>query len=240
MRSLAFLSVFLFILALAGYPQHVIHGDGSHVTVTRALSSFDKVHNSISAEVVVVKGDKYEATLEGESNIVGAVVIEVEGGALKIHFPEFTQIRSNHGLHIRITTPGELSEIANSGSGGIRVDDLFKSSEMRVRNSGSGVIRVELATDRLEMSMSGSGQIMIKGHAKQLECSISGSGSLRGSDLAIEEHAEIHISGSGSCTVTTKGVLDGSISGSGGINYLGDPSAVNVSHSGSGRARKIS
>ena len=49
-----------------------------------------------------------------------------------------------------------------------------------------------------------------------------------------------HIAGgSGSCTIATNGVIQGRISGSGGINYKGDPSSVDVTHSGSGRAHKI-
>jgi len=73
-----------------------------------------------------------------------------------------------------------------------------------------------------------------------VECNISGSGSVRASDLAVKQHSEIHVSGSGSCTINTDGIIDGSISGSGGINYGGNPSEVNVSHSGSGRAHKVS
>ncbi|HEV2478491.1 MAG TPA: DUF2807 domain-containing protein, partial [Puia sp.] len=115
-----------------------------------------------------------------------------------------------------------------------------KSTSMRVRNSGSGVIAIELNADQLDMSMSGSGNIEVKGRANQLKCNVSGSGSVRGDDLAVEEHSEIHVSGSGSCTITTNGVIDGRISGSGGINYAGNPSTVNVSHSGSGRAHRIS
>jgi len=145
-----------------------------------------------------------------------------------------------HSLRVFVTTPGELSEVSNSGSGGIRTDNPFKTAAMRVRNSGSGGIALELEADRLDMSMSGSGNIQVRGHANQLECNVSGSGSIQASDLTIREHSEIHVSGSGSCSITTNGVIDGSISGSGGINYGGNPSEVNVSHSGSGRAYKAS
>src|SRR6185437_3686989 len=240
MRSLAFLSVLLFCVAISGYPQRVIHGDGSDVTVTRDIASFSGLHNSVSAQVVVVRGDKYQVKIEGENNVIEALVTEVRDGALQIGFPGYSNIRMTRRLHITVTTPGELSEVANSGSGGIRSDDVFKSASMRVRNSGSGAIAIGLDAGQLDLSMSGSGNIEVKGHAKQLNCNVSGSGSIRGSDLAVEEHSQIHVSGSGSCTITTNGVIDGRISGSGGINYGGNPSTVNVSHSGSGRAHRIS
>jgi hypothetical protein len=240
MRSLALLSFLLFCIALSGYPQHDIHGDGSDVTVIRNITSFDKLHNSISAQVTVVRGDTYQVKIEGEKNVIDALATDVKDGELGIHFPFLRNIRMTRKLLVTVTTPGELSEVANSGSGGIRTDGLFKSAAMRVRNSGSGVIELELRTDQLDMSMSGSGNIRVKGRAKQLECNISGSGNIRGDDLAIDEHSQIHVSGSGSCTITTNGVIDGRISGSGGINYSGNPSEVNVTHSGSGRAHRIS
>lgn len=240
MRSFAFLSVLLFCVAITGYPQRVVRGDGSDVTVNGDIASFTRLHNSISANVVVVRGDKYQVKIEGESNIIEALSTEVRDGALQIGFPGFRDIRMTRRLHITVTTPGELSEVANSGSGGIRADDVFKSASLQVRNSGSGVIAIGVRTDQLDLSMSGSGNIEVRGRAKQLDCNVSGSGSIRGSDLAIDEHSQIHVSGSGSCTITTNGVIDGRISGSGGINYAGNPSAVNVSHSGSGRAHRIS
>jgi Putative auto-transporter adhesin, head GIN domain len=239
MRLLAIFSFLLFGIAVSGYSQHTIEGDGSNVTVTRAISSFEHLHNSISAQVTVMKGDKYEVKIEGEHNVVEALLTEVRDGELDIHFPAFTNIRSTHSLRIVVTTPGTLSEVSNSGSGGIRTESVFKTGEMRVHNSGSGSIALGLEADHLDMSMSGSGNIEVKGTAKEVECNISGSGSVRASDLAVKQHSEIHVSGSGSCNISTDGVIDGRISGSGGINYGGNPSEVNVTHSGSGRAHKV-
>ena len=240
MRSLVFLSLLLFCIALSGYPQRVLHGDGSDVTVNRDIASFTSLHNSISAQVILVRGDKYQVKLEGESNVIQALSTEVKDGELRIGFPFLRDIRMTRKLRITVTTPGELSEVSNSGSGGIRGEEMFRGSSMRVHNSGSGVVEIGVNADRLDLGMSGSGNILVKGRAKQLECGISGSGSIRGDGLSVEEHSEIHVSGSGSCTITTNGVIDGRISGSGGINYSGNPTTVNVSHSGSGRAHRIS
>src|ERR1700761_7572483 len=143
MRPLALLSSLLFLLAITGYSQRVVRGDGSNVTVTRDLASFGSVHNSMSAEVVVVRGDKYQVKLEGESNIIEALSTEVKDGQLSLGFPFFRDVRMTHKLRITVTTPGDLSGLSNSGSGGIRADDVFKSEAMRLRNSGSGSIEIE-------------------------------------------------------------------------------------------------
>ena len=240
MRPLALLSFFIFCLAITGYSQRVIHGDGSDVTVTRDVASFGSLQNSTSAEVVVIRGDKYQVKIEGEGNVIEALSTEVKDGNLVISFPLLHELQMTRKVLITVTTPGDLVEVSNSASGAIRTGVVFKTASMRVRNSGSGGIELELKADHLDMSMSGSGIIHVRGRAKELECNISGSGNVRGEDLVVEAHSEIHVSGSGSCTITTNGVIEGRISGSGGINYGGNPSEVNVSHSGSGRAHRIS
>src|ERR1700761_5523192 len=108
MRSLVFLSILLFSAAISGYSQRSIHGDGSNVTVTRDIASFESVHNSISAEVVVMRGDKYQVKIEGESNIIQALSTEVKGGELQIGFPFFKNIQMTRRLWVTVTTPGEL------------------------------------------------------------------------------------------------------------------------------------
>jgi hypothetical protein len=242
MRNMTVFSGFLsFFLALSatGFSQRSIEGDGSDYTESRTVSAFTKLHNSISAEVILVKGNSPGVRIEGEKNIVALLMTEVKDGELDIRFPWMKNIRTTRQLKVWVTTP-DIAEVSNSGSGRIHSDDQFKHSNMSIHSSGSGNIEIALDADMLDVGVSGSGGVLVKGDAKQLDCSISGSGRVNGSDLAVREHSDIHISGSGSCTVATNGVLEGHISGSGGINYKGDPSSVNVSHSGSGRARKIS
>jgi Putative auto-transporter adhesin, head GIN domain len=237
MRSLAILLV-LFGLVLPGYSQRHITGDGSDYKETRSLSSFDRVHLSCSVEVVVVKGDSFSIRLEGERNIIEVLETDVKGGELNIHYPLFKDFRATKPLRCLVTT-NDVSEISNSGSGRIQSEDRFKSAALSIHNSGSGRIEWKLAADKVHIGTSGSGHIQLKGQAKELECNVSGSGRVEAGDLEIRDRSDIHISGSGSCTVTTNGVIQGRISGSGGIYYKGNPGNVDVTHSGSGRAHKI-
>lgn len=241
MRSIAcfsFIGLSLLFATVTGCAQRVIHGDGSDYKESRTLSAFDKVHNSTSSDVILVKGDSYSVKIEGEQNIVAVLVTEVRDHELHVEFPFLKNIRTTKSLRIVITTP-TLSGVSNSGSGRIRAEDSFKSASMSVYSSGSGRVELVLDAGRLELGMSGSGGMLLKGHAGQLECRISGSGRVDGAGLAVKDRSEIHVSGSGSCTIATDGEIDGGISGSGGINYKGTPASVNISHSGSGRARKI-
>ena len=238
MRSLAILSLLLFGIALAGFSQRHIVGDGSDYTTIRSLSSFDRVHLACHVEVTVVKGDSFSIRFEGERNIIEELETDVKGGELNIHYPLFKDFRATKPLRCWVTT-NDVSEVSNSGSGRIQSEDRFKSASLSIHNSGSGRIEWKLAADELHIGTSGSGHVLIKGTAKEFECNVSGSGRVEGEDLQVQDRSDIHISGSGSCTIATNGVIQGRISGSGGINYKGDPSSVDVTHSGSGRAHKI-
>src|SRR5580698_7332686 len=123
-------------------------------------------------------------------------------------------------------TTSDVSEVSNSGSGRIQSEDQFKNPSMSFHNSGSGRIEWKLAADEVHIGTSGSGQIQLKGQARELECSVSGSGRIEAGDLEIQDRSDIHISGSGSCTIATSGVIQGRISGSGGIYYKGNPGTV--------------
>jgi hypothetical protein len=237
MRSLAILLV-LFGLVLTGYSQRHITGDGSDYKETRPLSSFDRVHLSCSVEVVVVKGDSFSIRLEGERNIIELLETDVKGGELTIHYPLFKDFRATKPLRCWVTT-NDVSEVSNSGSGRIQSEDRFKNPAMSIHNSGSGRIDWSLAADEVHIGTSGSGHVQLKGIAKEFSCSVSGSGKIEAGDLEIQDRSDIHISGSGSCTIATNGVIQGRISGSGGIYYKGNPGNVDVTHSGSGRAHKI-
>ena len=87
-------------------------------------------------------------------------------------------------------------------------------------NSGSGSIHSAdvFSGESVSFHLSGSGRIELGVKAEQMSVSVSGSGSVN---------------------LTTDGVIEGRISGSGNINYKGNPSSVDVHHSGSGRARKV-
>jgi hypothetical protein len=237
MRSLALLLV-LFGSVFTGYAQRHITGDGSDYKETRSLSPFDRVHLSCSVEVIVVKGDSFSVRLEGERNIIAVLETDVKGGELNIHYPIFKEFNSTKPLRCWVTT-SDVLEVGNSGSGRIESEDRFKSPALSIHNSGSGRIEWKLAADEVHISTSGSGHVQLKGQVKELECSVSGSGRIEAGDLEVRDRSDIRISGSGSCTIATDGVIQGHISGSGGINYKGNPGSVDVTHSGSGRARKV-
>jgi hypothetical protein len=229
---------FLLLTGLTGFSQRRIDGDGSDYRESRTVPAFNKVGLSVHAEVILVKGSTPGVRIEGEKNIVDRLITEVGDHQLKIYYPLLKDIRPTKPLRIWVTTP-DLEGIWNSGSGSVRSEDVFTTESFSVLSSGSGHIEMGVKAGEVSVSISGSGGVTVKGTARQLECGISGSGRIHGDDLSVGERSKIHISGSGSVNFATDGIIEGRISGSGCINYKGNPSSVDVHHSGSGRARKV-
>ena len=78
---------------------------------------------------------------------------------------------------------------------------------------------------------------MIDNTLKILYIDINGSGNINTRDVDADD-VYTDISGSGDISVTALNMLDARISGSGDIDYWGNPPTVKLDVSGSGRVRK--
>jgi hypothetical protein len=124
-----------------------------------------------------------------------------------------------------------------SGSGDINLTGKCKSYESDV--SGSGKVDLDLAIqNKADFSVSGSGKIEAKGSAENVEAAISGSGKVLAANLETNR-CDVKISGSGDVEINVKSELDANITGSGSVQYKGNPSKVNSHASGSGKVSKL-
>ncbi len=124
-----------------------------------------------------------------------------------------------------------------SGSGNIELMGKCQNFDSHV--SGSGRIRMnETIARTAAFGVSGSGKIEAAGTSNEVRTSVSGSGKVLAADLETDK-CDIRISGSGDVEVNVKSELDAHISGSGTVNYRGNPSHVNSHASGSGNVRKF-
>ena len=99
--------------------------------------------------------------------------------------------------------------------------------------AGSGeVTATGVAADSFDVEISGSGRVEPTGTADTLVVDISGSARYLGEDLEALV-GTVRVSGSGEAVVNVADELDVDVSGSGGVQYIGDPT-VTQSISGSG------
>jgi len=193
---------------------NVVEGSGKLATENRELGNFNELHLNISADVTVTAGKKHQCKITADDNILPLIFTECSGNELKISAKE--SYSSNQKVMIAIETPLLTSAVMN-GSGKIDVTDVTK--------------------DQLTLVISGSGDITAKGKVARLTATINASGDVHATGLEAER-ATITVNGSGDADVNVTDILGAKIYGSGDITYIGSPSKVHISVTGSGEITK--
>jgi hypothetical protein len=243
----------LFILSACDCDyHHTVKGSGAEKTSARQTAAFSRVDLKGSMRVTIVVGEPRSVTVHGDDNLIGEVRTKVEGETLAISNRH--PYRSKIGLSVAIRVP-TLTAVELSGSGTIDVQDV-QGASFAAGLSGSGEIalsgkpaRLDLSIsgsgaaklDRLEardvrVDLSGSGDVEANGKTERLDVSIPGSGDAQLNRLVARD-VHVDISGSGDVEVRAVDSLAAEISGSGEIEYAGNPRRVEKDVSGSGEIK---
>jgi hypothetical protein len=214
-RRLVIQSGFLLMLVLvvAGCGSLGERGSGNVATEARDVSDFDQVDLSGAATVLIEVAGTQSLTIEAEDNILPLLTTEVTDGTLKLGSSQ--RISPSRDVVYTITVVN-LEAVAVSGSGSV---------------TASGI-----DADAFKAEISGSGTVIPDGVSESLDVSISGSGSFEGEDLE-SATGSVSLAGSGDAVVNVTDDLDVKVTGSGNVQYLGDPK-ISISSSGSGKVSK--
>jgi hypothetical protein len=203
-------AVFL-LLALSGCEGGVfgVRGSGNVITESRDVSGFSEIALTGSGKVRVDVNGTESLIIEAEDNIMPLLTSEVNGGRLELGAESSISPTTDV-----IYTVGAiaLEGVAVSGSG---------------QATAAGV-----AAASFDVEISGSGRVEPTGTAGTLGVEISGSGRYLGEDLEASV-GTVRVSGSGGAVVNVTDDLDVDVSGSGDVQYIGDP-RVTESITGSG------
>ncbi len=206
-----------------------INGEGSKVTETFDLPTFDAIGLTINADVYLTQGSQ-SVKIEAQKNIIDNIEKEVDGKHWKIKFKK--NVRKHEAVKIWISVP-DLTSVAVSGSGDVIGKGSFKGlGELRLAVSGSGNIELDANSTSLNAAVSGSGNIDTKGKTGDCQIRISGSGDVDAGNLHAST-CSVRIAGSGDASVNVKENLEVAIAGSGDVVYTGNPK-VRSKISGSG------
>ena len=212
-----------------------IEGEGPIVSENRNVSGFDKIELEASANVFISKSDDFKVQIEGQQNILDILRTRKRGNTLVIEYEEAC-VMNTRKLEIYISMP-EIKEVQIDGSGDVESEDQFTANKFYAGISGSGSIDMDVRTQELDASISGSGSIYLRGDTDDFYATINGSGDLKASRLKARI-AKLKISGSGSAYIHVIDELSARVSGSGNLNYSGNPS-IDFDSSGSGKVRKV-
>ena len=208
--ALALLAVMLLVAACS-----VTKGSGQVVTETREVSGFSRVKLSGSGELTIQKTGAESLSISAEDNLLPRLTSDVSGDTLILGTKSNTSILPTKPITYSLTVK-DLTGIAVSGSGSVRVSNLM--------------------TNSLATKISGSGTITASGTVNDQDVDISGSGRYQAEQMT-SKAVKAQISGSGTASVLASDLLDVKISGIGTLIYSGN-SPVTQEISGSGKLIK--
>ncbi|MBT3209219.1 MAG: DUF2807 domain-containing protein [Bacteroidetes bacterium] len=228
------ISITLVSLFLPGCFINCIVGSGDVVSEERNVEAFNSIDLSGTANVYISKNRKNKVEIKTDDNILPLVETFVKNGKLFISNKNCISKTTVFDIYISMA---EIEELNVSGSGQIHSEDKFKSNEIKLIVSGSGEILIDIKANFVKSRISGSGEIELKGNTDRQDVRISGSGEYNSFDL-FSNIAIVDVSGSGNCEVNVEKSLEAEVSGSGDIEYKGEPKEVNTKVSGSGSIKK--
>ncbi len=210
-------------------------GSGKITSEVRQLESFSGIELKSAANVYVTQGDVQEVRVEAEDNLLGKINTTVKNNSLVIDDED--NIKYTKQVTIYITVK-DLCLLELTGSGNIVTRSQFICDFMSIKLSGSGDIRVLVNSKSLKGNLSGSGNLVLNGSSAETDYRISGSGNINARDLNCFSSA-VAISGSGTSTVDVKNDLNVTITGSGNVHYVNEPSKIASKIIGSGEISKL-
>ena len=211
-----------------------MEGNGKMATRTAKFTEITAVNLSLSADVKLVADSSGIVKIEGEGNIIEAIILEQQGTKLRITSePCFLSNKP-----IIITIPMKtVTDLQINGSGSIKSTSKMGASDLELGINGSGDIDLEVDAANVKSDINGSGNIILKGAAQRHKIEVNGSGNVEAENFATG-NVGITVNGSGDCKVMATTALAIKIRGSGNVYYTGAPD-ISSDIKGSGSLQKI-
>jgi len=234
MKNIYILFVVLSSISINAQNYKNINGKGSKITKTITTSDYNGVAVSGSFYVTLVDGVEGTITVNAEQNLMEYVIVEVKENTLFIRPEKEYGLSASKGKKIQITVPvNTISNVSLAGSGDIISNFMMNASSFKISLAGSGDIKLGIEAQKIDASVSGSGDIELKGKAMNFTAAVAGSGDIEAFGLQAES-TKASIAGSGDIETYCTQSIEARVSGSGEIQYKGNPTKVDSKVSGSG------
>lgn len=211
-----------------------VRGSGNVVEESRAVDNVSSVQLAMDGTLHITVGDAGPLRIEAEDSLLEYIETGVSGGKLAIETRPGINLRPSRPMNYFLAVE-EMDAITVTSSGDVVVGDL-RSDSLSVRISSSGNVSIDsLDGTTLQVDISSSGNLEIMGgQVQDQDINISSSGEYHAEDLASRE-VDVTLTSSGTATLRVSDRLDGRLSSSGDVYYIGNPE-VDVRTTSSGRA----
>ena len=231
------------LLLLTALPFAMGHGcvfgndePGKVITENRTVATFNCIGLECHANVYFSQGDEQSVRVEAEDNIMSHIKTEVKDRILTIEMDD-DDFKTPGTINVYITVK-ELCLLELAGSGKMIGKSHINCDNMSLRIAGSGNISADIRSLAVKISVSGPGSLDVAGTTTSMDIKVAGSGNVNAKELQAV-NTSVAVSGSGSSTINTREELNVSITGSGGVRYVGEPAKLKTSITGSGKVSKI-
>ena len=215
-----------------------IKGNGKVISEKRTTASYDGIAITGFFDVELVSGKEGNITIKGEENLLPYIKVEVVDKVLKISTEKNKYISTSKGSEIVIVVPFEsIDQVSLTGSGDVVTKNSIKSKSFSAKLIGSGDMNLDVESNDFDVNLSGSGDMVLTGKTENFNSNLNGSGDIDAGDLKAK-NAKITVSGSGDNSVFCSESLHARVSGSGDIEYKGDPKKKDTKVNGSGNISK--
>jgi len=226
----------LFLLPVFGCSQILgEHGNGNIITESREIDSFDRLSVAGKFDVSLVHDYSKKVHIRADENLMQYIEVYNRGNTL--HIDEERNLMSSNNIEISVPFQS-LERIASAGASNIKNEDTIESEEMDIDLSGAGKLNLMLRSNVLSIDLSGAGMVYLSGRSNSLDASMSGARSLDALSLPVNV-CSMAISGVGNARLHVNESLHASVSGLGGIQYMGDAEKVISDVSGIGKVTRI-
>ena len=215
-----------------------IKGNGKVISEKRTTASYDGIAITGFFDVELVSGKEGNITIKGEENLLPYIKVEVVDKVLKISTEKNKYISTSKGSEIVIVVPFEsIDQVSLTGSGDVVTKNSIKSKSFSAKLIGSGDMNLNVESNDFDVNLSGSGDMVLTGKTENFNSNLNGSGDIDAGDLKAK-NAKITVSGSGDSKVFCSESLHARVTGSGDIEYIGDPKKKDTKVNGSGAISK--
>lgn len=210
-----------------------LEGNGTIVTETRELKSFDQIEVSGGFTVILSQGTGALLEVEADENLLDLISTTVKGGVLTIKSKE--SIRGSRDIKIFVEAQN-LTKISLSGAVELSTTEEFAAKHIILDGSGASTLNMILNVERLEAELSGANNVTLNGKAQSFYAKLTGASDLKAFGFDVSE-MEIRVTGAGDARVSVRDKLKVNISGAGSVSYKGNPS-IEQNISGAGSLRR--
>jgi Putative auto-transporter adhesin, head GIN domain len=214
-----------------------IRGNGTMKTESRTAGTFNSIDVSGNADVYVKQDSVFSIKIEADENLLEYILTDNNGGTLRIHQKEGTNLKPSKSIKIYVSGPS-FKRFEASGACDFYSENKLTSTEpVTISLSGSSDVKLELKAPKVDADLSGAGTITLKGETKDFSVDGSGSTDIKCFEL-MTENTKVELSGAGDAEVFASVKLDVQVSGAADVKYKGN-AVVTKEISGAGSVKKV-